>query len=131
MRLQNQPPYVLFKKAVLNNFTMLKGKPLGRSLFLIKLQIFRLHPYSTVLPFKSAWTLTGSEVYIGPCRTSVILVFVKIVNDQIQLFSQKNLTIKSFAYKLKLKILKNNFPFNTFILKVIIILENEKFPQCS
>ena len=43
----------------------------------------------------------------------------------------KNLTIKSFAYKLKLAILKNNFPFNTFILKVIIILENEKCPQCS
>ena len=89
MRLQNQPPKVLVKKAVLENFTILKGKPLCRSLFLIKLQAFRLHPYSTVLPFKSAWILTGSEVYIGQCRTSVILVFVKIVNDQIQLFYQK------------------------------------------
>ena len=37
---QTQPLAVFYEKGVLKNFAMFSGKHLGRSLFLIKLQVF-------------------------------------------------------------------------------------------
>ena len=41
MNSKKQPPEVFYKKAVLKNFSILTGKYLCSSLFLIKLELFR------------------------------------------------------------------------------------------
>ena len=46
MNNKKQPPEVFYKKAVLKNFSMLTGKYMCSSLFLIKLQPFRSATFS-------------------------------------------------------------------------------------
>ena len=71
-QLKKQPPEVLYKKTVLQNFSVFTGKQLCQSLFLIKLQTFRW-----IASAKSRSVRGGSHqpAFMGSCLT-ICHVFV-------------------------------------------------------